>query len=143
MAKSRKSMGTAEDTEAAFYDAIGRADIDALMALWADEEDIVCIHPGTARLVGHVAIRASWEAIFERGGVRIRPRQLRVTQNMITSVHNVVEEISQADDEQADVHVLATNVYLKTPEGWRIAIHHASVAPGTLHGEQSGGSMLH
>ena len=49
------------------------ADIDALMALWADDEEIVCIHPGAPRLVGHAAIRASLEAIFERGGVHIRP----------------------------------------------------------------------
>lgn len=143
MAKSRKSLGTAEETEMAFYDAIGRADLDALMALWADEEDIVCIHPGTARMVGHIAIRASWEAIFERGGVRIRPRQLRATQNMMTAVHSIVEEINHADNERQDIHLLATNVYLKTPEGWRIAIHHASVASGPIQGEPATGSTLH
>src|ERR1017187_1765775 len=100
MAKVRKLLGTAEDTETAFYDAIGRADIDALMALWADEEDIVCIHPGAPRLIGHIAIRASWEALFERGGVHIRARKLRITQNMMTAVHNVIEEISQANNDR-------------------------------------------
>jgi ketosteroid isomerase-like protein len=143
MAKIRKLLGTAEDTEAAFYDAISRADIDALMALWADEEDILCIHPGAARLVGHVAIRASWEAIFERGGVHIRPRQLRVTQNVMTAIHNIVEEINQADNEHQEIHIVATNIYLKTPQGWRIAVHHASVAPGSFSSEQSASSMLH
>jgi ketosteroid isomerase-like protein len=143
MAKLRKLLGTAEDTEIAFYDAIGRADIDALMALWADEEDILCVHPGAARLVGHVAIRASWEAIFERGGVHIRPRQLRVTQNVMTSIHNIIEEISQTDDDNQEIHIVATNVYLKTPQGWRIVVHHASVAPGSVRGDQSASTMLH
>jgi ketosteroid isomerase-like protein len=143
MAKVRKLLGTAEDTEAAFYDAIGRADIDALMVLWADEEDIVCIHPGASRLIGHAAIRASWEAIFERGGVHIRPRQLRITQNMMTAVHNIIEEINQADNAHQEIHIVTTNVYLKTPQGWRIAVHHASVAPGVMHGEQSAGATLH
>ncbi|HXA48452.1 MAG TPA: nuclear transport factor 2 family protein [Burkholderiaceae bacterium] len=143
MAKIRKLLGSAEDTEAAFYDAISRADIEALMSLWADDEDILCIHPGAARLVGHVAIRASWEAIFERGGVHIRAKQLRVTQNVMTAIHNIVEEINQADDAHQDIHIIATNVYLKTPQGWRIVVHHASVAPGSVVSEHASSSMLH
>ncbi|MFI4940667.1 MAG: YybH family protein [Burkholderiales bacterium] len=143
MAKIRKQLGSSEDTETAFYDAISRADIEALMALWADEEDILCVHPGAARLVGHAAIRASWEAIFERGGVNIRPRQLRVTQNVMTAIHSIIEEVNPADIERQEIHIVATNVYLKTPQGWRIAAHHASVAPGSVGGEQSVSTMLH
>jgi ketosteroid isomerase-like protein len=146
MAKHRKLLGTAEDIEAAFYDAIGRADLDALMALWAEDEDILCIHPGAARLVGHAAIRASWEAIFERGGVTIRARQLLVTQNLMTAIHNIVEEINQpnpTDSEHQELHIIATNVYIKTPQGWRIALHHASVAAGAAATEHSAGAMLH
>ena len=143
MAKHRKLLGTAEDIEAAFYDAIGRADIDALMALWAEDEDILCIHPGAPRLVGHGPIRASWEAIFERGGVAIRPRQLLITQNMMTAVHNIIEEVNSSDNEHQELHIIATNIYLKTPQGWRIAVHHASVAPGAVVSEHSTGSMLH
>jgi ketosteroid isomerase-like protein len=143
MPRSRKLPGTVEDIEAAFYDAIRRADIEALMALWADEEDIVCVHPGASRLVGHVAIRASWEAIFERGGVHIHPRQVQVTQNLMTSIHNIIEEIERADIQQQDLHVVATNIYVKTHQGWRMAVHHASVAPGAVHGEHAAGSLLH
>lgn len=143
MPKLPKQFGTAEDIEAAFYDAIGRADIDALMALWADEEDIVCIHPGAPRLVGHASIRASWEAIFERGSVPIRPMQLHVTQNMMTAVHNIIEEINHAENAQHDVHILATNVYLKTPAGWRIIVHHASIAPGNMRVEKTAANVLH
>ena len=58
--KSVKELnGSAAEVEAAFYDALNRADLEALMALWADDEEIVCIHPGGARLIGHAAIRAS------------------------------------------------------------------------------------
>jgi ketosteroid isomerase-like protein len=39
---------------------------------------------------------------------------------------------------------LATNVYLKTPQGWRIVIHHASVAPGKPADDPgSAAAMLH
>lgn len=122
--------GKADDVEAAFYDALARADINALMALWGEDDDIVCIHPGGRRLTGHAAIRASWEAIFQRGGVHLRATQLHVTQNLMTSVHNVVEQVAAGERGATDIHVLATNVYLKTARGWRIVVHHASAAPG-------------
>ncbi len=126
-----KTLASAEDVEHAFYDAIARADLEGLMALWADDEEIACIHPGAPRLQGHAAIRESWEMIFERGPVQIRPRHLHVTHNMICSVHSVVEEVKRPDDpDWPEAHILATNVYLKTPQGWRMVMHHASIAPG-------------
>lgn len=143
MAKSRKLLETVNDTEAAFYDAIGRADIDALMALWADDDEIVCIHPGALRLAGHAAIRASWEAIFKHGGIHIRPVQLYATQNLMMAVHNVIEEIQVAASEQQDIHIVATNVYAKTPLGWRIVAHHASVAPGKAAVQHPAATILH
>jgi ketosteroid isomerase-like protein len=143
MANSSKIYGTADDAEAAFYDAIARADIDALMAVWSDEEDVICIHPGAARVTGVAAVRASWEAIFERGSVHIRPLQLHVTHNLTTTVHSIVEAIHRADNRPQDVHVLATNVYMKSTLGWRIVMHHASVAPGQAPVASPPGTMLH
>jgi len=143
MPKFNKILESPEETEAAFYEAISRADVDAVMALWADEEDIVCIHPGAPRLVGHASIRASWESIFEQGGVHIRPVQLHVTQNMLTSVHNIIEEVHRTVSRQQDIHILATNVYMKTASGWRIVSHHASVVPGEAPADISVTALLH
>jgi len=143
--KSTKHSGSAEDTEHAFYDAIARADLEALMALWADDEEIACIHPGAPRLQGHAAIRESWEAIFERGAVHIQPRNLHTSHNMLCAVHNLIEEIKiPAEAGWQEAHILATNVYLKTPQGWRIVLHHASVAPGKpVMDKPSAASLLH
>ena len=135
--------GKADDVEAAFYDALGRADLDALMALWSDDDDIACIHPGAPRLVGHAAIRGSWEAIFQRGGVHIRATQLHVTQNLMTSVHSIIEKVVAGEQGAPDIHVLATNVYLKTARGWRIVLHHASVAPGEEPSIEPASGTLH
>ena len=134
---------SAQEIENAFYDALARADLEALMALWADEEDIVCIHPNAPRLTGHAAIRASWEAILAHGGVHIRPRQLHAVRNPMSAVHSVLEEIAQTAAATRDAHVLATNVYIKTMLGWRLVAHHASVAPGAAPAEQSGAALLH
>ena len=143
MPRKSRVLGTADAVEVAFYSAIARADIAALMALWAEDDEIVCIHPGAARLVGHAAIRTSWEAIFDRGGVHIHPIQLHATKNLMVSIHNVVEEIPATAPEQHDMHILATNVYVKTPHGWRIVVHHASIAPGAIVTDPAAGAMLH
>lgn len=129
MKRQKQLNGSAAEVEAAFYDALNRADLNALMALWADDEEIVCIHPGGARLIGHAAIRASWQTILEHGGLHILPTQLHETHNLMSSVHTVVEGVSAASGEAA--HLMATNVYVKTPRGWRIVLHHVSVAPGS------------
>ena len=135
MPRNKLIHGSPDEIEAAYYDALARADLDALMDLWADDEEIVCIHPGALRLVGHADIRAVWEDILSNGGLHIRPRQLHVSQNMMTSVHSVVEEIDHGGEGPPDVHVIATNVYLKTALGWRMVMHHASVAPGAAPAE--------
>jgi ketosteroid isomerase-like protein len=128
MPSKKTHNGSATETEAAFYDALNRADLEALMALWADDDEIVCVHPGGVRLIGHAAIRASWSAILEHGGLHILPSQLHETHTLMSSVHTVVEGATAASGEPA--HLLATNVYAKTPKGWRIVLHHVSIAPG-------------
>lgn len=143
MAGARKQFGTADDIETALYDAIGRADLDALMELWAEDEEIVCIHPDGSRLIGYAAIRASWEEIFTRGGVHIHPVQLHASQNMMSAVHNLIESVSTPEGKQRDIHIIATNVYVKTPLGWRIVVHHASVAPGKPEIERGPATVLH
>ena len=131
MRKPKLPPGTPDDIEQAFYDALQHADIDRLMACWADEEDIVCVHPGGPRLVGAAAIRATFEAMFAGGSIRAFPEQvLRLTAHGC-SVHNVVERIELlSDDGLRRAYVMATNVYVKTAQGWRLATHHAS--PGQL-----------
>jgi ketosteroid isomerase-like protein len=130
MKRVKQLNGSAAEVEAAFYDALNRADVEALMLLWADDDEIVCIHPGGPRLHGHAAIQASWEAILEQGGLQIRPSQLYETHNLMSAVHTVIEGVTSGSSEPA--HLLATNVYMKTPQGWRIVMHHVSVAPGAV-----------
>lgn len=143
MSVKKQLSGSADELETAFYDAISRADLEGLMALWADDEEIVCVHPNAPRLVGHAAIRASWEAIFERGSVQIRALQSHAIQNTLSSVHSVIEHIQRQGDTPQDMHIVATNVYLKTPHGWRITTHHASVAAGKAPLDLFKASVLH
>jgi uncharacterized protein (TIGR02246 family) len=126
-----------DDVEAAFYEALQRGDIEALMAVWADDDEIVCVHPGGGRVIGAAAIRASFEAIFANGGIPVQMDEVHRLHTINSALHHLVEKISVAGPEGAQTAlVLTTNVYLKTPEGWRLAAHHAS--PGTLQQASAG-----
>ena len=128
--QSANLEGDADEVEAAFYDALQNGDIDKLMACWADEDEIVCIHPGGPRVVGAVAIRATFEAMFANGSIRAWPEQARKTQALASCVHNVLERVEVLSaGGPAQAWASATNVYHKTAQGWRLVAHHAS--PGT------------
>jgi ketosteroid isomerase-like protein len=124
------SAGNADDIEAAFYEALQNGDIEQLMACWGDDDDIVCVHPGGARLVGPAAIRATFDAMFSNGTIRAQPIKVRKVETMSASVHSVLERIEVLTEEgPRHAYVIATNVYHKTAQGWRMVAHHAS--PGT------------
>jgi len=123
-------LGSPDDIETQFYEALQRGDIDKLMAVWSDDDEIACVHPGGPRLIGAAAIRAGFEAIFSNGAVNAQPEQVRRVQSHSSAVHNLLEriEVMGPDGPQA-AWVIATNVYIKGAQGWRMVAHHAS--PGT------------
>lgn len=119
--------GSPDDVEASFYEALQAADIERLMACWADDDEVFCIHPGGPRLIGLGAIRAAFEAMFANGGVRIVAEGVHRIEAMASVVHTVRERIEIFTNEgPVQAHVLATNVFHKTSKGWRMVAHHAS-----------------
>jgi uncharacterized protein (TIGR02246 family) len=125
-------IGSPEEVEAQFYEALQRGDLERLMALWADDDEIVCVHPSGARAVGSAAIRASFEAIFANGGIPVRPGQVHRLAVMGCALHHLVERVEvKGERGPQSVWAIATNLYLKTAQGWRLASHHAS--PGLAH----------
>ncbi len=122
--------GSADDIEAAFYEALQTGDIERLMACWSDDDEIVCVHPGGPRVVGGAAIRATFDAIFANSTIRAWPEQVRRIEALASVVHNVLERVDvMTETGPTNAYVLATNVYHKTAQGWRMVAHHAS--PGS------------
>ncbi len=122
--------GNADEIEAQFYEALKGGDIELLMRCWADEDDIVCVHPGGPRVVGSGAIRAAFDNLFSNGTIRATPVRVRKIEALSSSVHSVLEKIEIMTTEgPREAYVIATNVYHKTAQGWRMVAHHAS--PGT------------
>jgi ketosteroid isomerase-like protein len=118
-----------QDAARAFYEAFEARDIDAMMATWADDEEIVCVHPGGVRHVGYDAVRNSFEHLFSGGStLRFRLESVVVLDTVGLAMQSLIEQV-QAGDDGATGTAIATNVLLRTPSGWRIVCHHASPAP--------------
>lgn len=127
MKKQSPLPETADQLELRFYEALQQADIERLMACWADDEALVCVHPGGPRLIGAQAIRSTFEAMFANGPVMAQPQKVRSFEHGNCSVHSVVERVEvMGNDGPVVAWVLATNVFLQTAAGWRLVAHHAS-----------------
>jgi ketosteroid isomerase-like protein len=123
-------FATAQDAEAAFYEAFMKQDLDAMMAVWADDDEVYCVHPRGARISGVAQVRESWRQIFAAAqSVRFQVKEQHLLQAMMVSVHSVYEHISMGGESRTRACVLATNIYMRTEQGWRMMVHHASPAP--------------
>ena len=125
-----KIFATPQDCESAFYEALERSDLDGMMAVWSEDEDVLCVHPGGARITGLAAIRDVWRQMFA-GGARLAVvvGQVVGTQAMMMAVHSVHEFISMKGEPRPANPVVATNVYTRSGNGWRMIVHHASPTP--------------
>ena len=124
-------LSSPDDLEAQFYEALREGDLEKLLAVWGDDEEVFCIHPGGPRVVGPTALRASFEAIFASGAIAVTAERVRRVQTVGSATHSVIERVDLVTTEGTQTAwVMATNVYVKTAQGWRMVAHHAS--PGTV-----------
>jgi ketosteroid isomerase-like protein len=121
---------TPTDAAMAFYQAFEARDIDAMMATWAEDEEIICVHPGGTRLVGYDAVRQGWEQLFA-GDTKLsfRLEQIVVVETVGLAMQSAIELIMVSKDNAPRGSAVCTNVFLRTPYGWRMVMHHASPAP--------------
>ena len=121
---------TPQDAAGAFYRAFESKDIDAMMAAWAEDEEIVCVHPGGPRLVGFDAVRLGWEQIFTgETKLSFRLDEIVVLETVGMALQSAIEQVTVGDDPAPRGIAIASNVFLRTPSGWRMVSHHASPAP--------------
>lgn len=127
-------MKDVEEANARFYRAFEALDLGAMEEVWAHGEHVKCVHPGWPLLTGWEAVRSSWEAIFESteemrftlGDVRVEVAGefawVTCTENILSEVHGRVSVTA----------VLATNLFERAPDGWRMVHHHASHVLGSM-----------
>ena len=122
----------------AFYAALESADLDALERLWV-ENTAVCVHPGLAPIHGRKAVLRSWAAVlaatpylqFVLTDVVVEmcdgTAVLTCTENLLSAAEGMPETVF------ASGHAVATNVFRRDGDSWRLWVHHAS--PVQYHDE--------
>lgn len=125
---------TPEEAELAFYEALERADIEAMKQVWSDDDSIVCIHPGSGRLEGRTDVVASFNQLFRDSPLMdfsITDARCSTVNDM--AIHLVREEI-EIDGQLVSVMV-STNIYQHIEGSWRMTLHHASPEPDLEYDE--------
>jgi ketosteroid isomerase-like protein len=143
----QKDAEAVRAVNAALYDAFEAGDIDLMTAVWlADSapETVTCVHPGWAPLHGTGPVLRSWSMIMANTSyiqfvltdvtVSVAGDTAVVTcgENMLTGV-----PATPADPLPglAGGRAVATNVFRRTPSGWRLWAHHASPVLTTQEAE--------
>ena len=111
-----------------FYDAFGALDIDAMEAAWEPSARALCVHPGWQALVGWDHIKASWQGIFDNTSLmHFNIQYLTVAAESDCGWVTCVENISSVLQGRAsNFGIIATNIFVRTPQGWRMTAHHGS-----------------
>ena len=111
-----------------FYDAFGALDMDLMDSVWDSSEHAMCVHPGWPPLVGWDPIRDSWQRIFDNATLmHFNIRYVNATVEGDCGWVTCVENITSVLQGQANnFAVLATNIFVRTSQGWRMIAHHAS-----------------
>ncbi len=120
------------------YDAFETGDADLMAALWLDGPDagtVNCVHPGWSPLHGRDTVLRSWTIIMANTSfIQFVLTDVEVTvagevavvtcgENMLTGL----DDVTGGDlGGLAGGRAVATNVFRRTPEGWRLWVHHAS-----------------
>ena len=124
-----------EAVNTAFYEAFETADLDTMQDLWLDDPETLCVHPGALPVRGTRPISRSWALImantpyiqFFLTDVEVSLRGEPADLASVTCTENVLTgDTTTGPDAFGGAKAVATNVFVRTDEGWRLWIHHAS-----------------
>lgn len=120
---------SADEVEAAFYSAFEMGDIQLMEAVLA-EQGVSCIHPGSLPIIGREGVLDSWAQILANLDEPVfRVERLSHTVADDIAIHLVAEHIAAGHQLDAETSlVLATNVYVRQKNGWRLQRHHTSLS---------------
>ncbi len=127
-----------EGVNTAFYEALERGDFEELATLWlADSEaQVSCVHPGWPVLTGRGEVLRSYALIMANTDyIQFFLTDVKVAVSANSAVVTCTENILSGGPAPEDGTepgplvgqlVVATNVFLRTSEGWKLWSHHAS-----------------
>lgn len=135
------------EANTAFYAALEDGDVDAMERAWVpaseadDRQGVICVHPGWPLLRGRAAVLRSYLLIMantEYIQFILTDVEVEVVGEvaLVTCVENILSGGEPENEGELGPlvggKVVATNVFRRTPEGWRLWSHHGSpvLTPG-------------
>ncbi|MEV5497604.1 nuclear transport factor 2 family protein [Nonomuraea fuscirosea] len=117
-----------------FYTAIESADLDKMTEIWAEDttdDQVSCVHPGWTLLTGRSEVLRSWALIMANTTyIQFVLTDVSTTVlgdvAVLTCVENILTAGEEGEASFAAGKVVASNVYLRTSQGWRLWMHHGS-----------------
>ncbi len=126
-------LAQVEAANAALYTAFESGDVDLMEAVWDSyaPDDVVCVHPGWPMLRGRSNVLRSWSAVVANTGyIQFVLTDVQVAVTGEVAVVTCTENVLTSSDVAENVAVVATNVFVRRPEGWRLQVHHGSPVLG-------------
>jgi ketosteroid isomerase-like protein len=121
---------------AEFYAAIESGDVGRIEALWDHGDDVSCVHPGWPPVRGRSRVLRSWAVIMANTAyIQFFPTGVDVAVTgdvaVVACEHSLLAGSTEAEGEGESelgetARVVATNVFRRRPQGWRLWAHHAS-----------------
>ena len=143
--RQRADVDAVEAANTALYDAFETGDIDLMGALWLDDAgtdgvtEVICVHPGWAPVRGRGAVLRSWSMIMANTAyIQFFLTEVKVQVSgdvaVVTCGENILTGMAGTGDTDdgdpspgfAGGRAVATNIFRRTTDGWRLWLHHAS-----------------
>lgn len=124
------------EANAELYAAVETGDLDRMNRLWAEAPyaaSVTCVHPGWSSLRGRDEVLRSWAVIMANTSyIQFFLTDIEVELSgdvaVVTCAENILTAVGDDTDESALAggKVMATNVFRRVGEGWRLWLHHGS-----------------
>jgi len=123
-----EDLKTLQEANTTFYAAFESLDMQKMDAVWLQEDQVKCVHPGWDIRIGWPDVRDSWVLIFNHT-IKIKFSicllDLSVRGNLGWTICN--ESIAtQDDDKWVDGRIISTNLFERHDGAWRLIHHHGS-----------------
>ncbi|MET8126001.1 nuclear transport factor 2 family protein [Streptomyces sp. NPDC005065] len=136
-AEAAADIAAVEQANTAFYEAMERGDLDGLSGLWLPGEDLTvsCVHPGWPVLSGRGEVLRSYALIMANTEyIQFFLTDVGVSMTgdtaLVTCTENILSGGPTEDGGElgplVGQLVVATNVFRRTVDGWKLWSHHGS-----------------
>jgi ketosteroid isomerase-like protein len=111
-----------------FYRAFENLDVGLMDSMWAHQEYVTCIHPGWSIRLGWPAVRDSWVVIFNNTfsmEFELTELQVQVAADVawVICTENISSRVGESPQNS---RVVATNLFERIGDEWKIIHHHGS-----------------